>query len=154
MTARLKQMERLQHLRGLQEKRREAELAKATGRLRAVEAQIVEERESAHRALSMARQAMIDGERPEMMMGERLQNVSVFAMRRLEKVKVSAVNVVEIAKEELVDSRRETEQAKLLADTVRQEIRREIERREQAVSDDRFAARLDWTRRKTALRMD
>jgi flagellar export protein FliJ len=152
MNPRLKQMERLQHLRGLQERRREVDLAKANNRLRQVENQIVAERETANSHSLMLQQAMIDGERPEMTLSQRLRDMSFVTIEQLRKRKVAAANLVEVAQEELVESRRETEQASLLADAVRQEIRKETERREQSVSDDRFAARQDWDRRQESLK--
>jgi len=57
---------------------------------------------------------------------------------------VKAMEAVRAAQQNFVVSKRETEQAMLLAQNVREGLLKESDRRTQAESDDRYAARKKW----------
>ncbi len=154
MKQRMLRMDRLRHLRALQELRHEANFVRSQIRLRNVEREIQVETAAQASAKDDARQALVDANRTELIIAESLREVAEGTIGLLEPLRKNAAQAMQIAREHLADSRRETEQASVLVDGLRVELLREDDRRTQAESDDRYAARKSWMHRQTNLKMN
>lgn len=149
MKDRLKRMERLRHLRALQELRRKADFVQRRIRLQQVERQIDAGSQAALLAVTEAQVAMEEGNRPQFTMAESLREIAFQSMAALQPARQEAIGAMEKARTSFVESKRETEQASLLAEGVRKDLLIESDRRTQAESDDRYAARIKWLRSST-----
>lgn len=146
MKNRLQRMDRLRHLRALQELRCEADFVRRRIRLLRVERQIDAGSETATLAVTEARVAMAEGNRIQFTLAEKLHEIAIQSIDALQPARHEALSAMEKARASFVESKRETEQASLLAEGVRKDLVRESDRRTQAESDDRFAARMKWLR--------
>jgi len=144
MKARLQRMERLRHLRALQELRREVAFVRSRIKLQKVEHQIEVGLEAGRAALDEARIAVQEADGCGWIMSEKMHDVAELTVAALQPARVKAMEAVRAAQQNFVVSKRETEQAMLLAQNVREGLLKESDRRTQAESDDRYAARKKW----------
>jgi hypothetical protein len=152
MKERLRQMERLSRLRESQERMREAELLRERSRL-ATARQVAGAAQSAFQAETAAcRELLLQGDTVASRMADQAARLAAaWHMHCAERV-AACVERVEAATQRHRESRLQVEQSTRLAETISRAIGVEEQRRLQAVSDERFAARRHWTAGRDARR--
>jgi len=145
MREKLRQMDRVKHVRATRERLSEASLAIATAKLREAEKRLAEARDAETSGAQDAILAMDSGEPDEWAMSLALRKAFGMDCERVAKELKQREEDRATAHGELRTRKVETEQAAVLHRDVREALLVEEERRAQAESADRFLARGRWS---------
>ena len=144
MSEKLRQLGRMKALREGRERLSEASVAMAAAKLREAEQRLDDVRAVRAAEMEESQRAIAVGERPAWMLALALSKADARDCARLAAECVARKDSMMAAQRILQACRIETEQASLLEKDLREVLMVERERREQAESDDRFAARSRW----------
>lgn len=144
MSTALRQMERVLRVREARERMGEAAFAAEQAKVRRADAVLRRTEEAQQRAIEQAREGLIEGEWNSWWMGESEAAIAERVREKCKEVRRQAVEVAEAARLTMIAARIEAEQSRMLESAMRKTLNDERARREQAVSDDRFAARAHW----------
>jgi len=90
-------------------------------------------------------EALVAGDQVSWMMSQTRQETSAWRRQKLEEIRLRRTELKDTARQQYVASRLKREQIQRVFDDIAKRMEIEKERREQAVSDDRFLARRRWT---------
>ena len=142
---RIGSLKRIARLYGAVEQMRSAALRQASAAVHEAEKAIGAERAFAVASHAAGRQALDAGDSEERMLAATQRQVAGLRIGRVERLRVARVAVKNAAMTEFLDSRVRTEQMKQVVETMVEQGVVEETRRSQAVSDDRYLARLRWS---------
>lgn len=152
MSAALKQRERLRRVREARERMHEAAFATAQAKVHKAEAALRRTASAQQRAIEQAREGLIEGEWNAWWMGESEAAIAERVREKCEEIRQEAMKMAEAARAEMIATRVKAEQARTLENALRVTLEQERVRREQAMNDDRFAARAHWKSRQAEQR--
>jgi hypothetical protein len=154
MSAHGRSLARLAGLYGLVEHARALELGVASSAVDEVERAERQELAVQQRCGRAAVEALAQGDRLEWGLALRERETAQTRTRRLEALRLEREQLREAAREAFSLSRLEMEQMQSAVDRVRRAEELEESRRAQAVADDRFLSRREWSKGQDALRED
>ncbi len=145
MRAKLETLKRIAKLYEAVEEAHLVELQQATVALSEVHNAVTAQRTSADRAVRKGREAIASGDRLGWLMADCQRKTSAMTLSRLEAVHMERKRLSEAAREQYVTSRRKSEQMQRLSAQAAGRVAMSEEKKAQAATDDRFAARQRWT---------
>jgi hypothetical protein len=141
---RLKMLRKIASLYGLMEEMRRSDLERAVGAVREVEDAVAMQRSMVLSACLDEREALAAGDRLGWMSADKRREVAGWKSLRLEEIRVEREAASEAARQRYLTSRIESEQMKQVRDDATQTWELDVNRRVQAVLDDRYASRRRW----------
>lgn len=141
---------RLSALYGTLERMRSVELRIAAAALAEIERAQVFEARAAEDMRLRGRSALISGSRVDWEFAEIGRRVSEIRVERMTQMNIDRVEVRDQAAKAYQTSHLEMKQVGQIMDIARRHAALTESRRVQAAADDRYASRLEWTRRKTS----
>lgn len=147
MTAQLRALARVRHVRSLQERMAEAEAIRMAQRREEARRQQENNRALLMESLDDAKTALLANDRQGSWLAQRSGVLAAACSPRLESMVVAATQAAEEARSEFMARRRAAEQVRRLATELAAKHEAIVERRAQAALDDLFASRADWTAR-------
>ena len=145
MQSRLETLRRLAMLYAAVEEMHSAELQRLTAAVLQARNAIGGEREAMRSARLDGKEALVVGDQVNWMMSQTRQETSAWKKQKLEEIRLRREELNDAAHQQYVASRLKREQIERVFDDIAKRMEIEKERREQAVSDDRFLARRRWT---------
>jgi hypothetical protein len=143
---RFPQMERVVGVRVALKRLREAEYGRAFAALAAANAAIARNHQAVVDTRASAQRGLSEGDRECWHVAERAVVFLEQHQPLLVQCRANAESGVERALDVMLSARVDAEQAERLRDAALEQVRADSERRSQAESDDRFAARRQWQR--------
>jgi hypothetical protein len=144
MRQRLGMLRRIANLYGVMEEMRRSELEGAMGAVREAEEAIAVQRSAALSARLDGREALAAGDRLGWMAADKRRELAGWKSVRLEEVRVEREAASQVARQQYLASRIESEQMKRVRDGVARTVETDESRRMQAIVDDRFLSRRRW----------
>lgn len=144
MKTRLRQIERVADARKLLERLREAEYVQATAKLGEVEQALTGVRLALRTAADDQRGALLAGDRASALLAEATSEVAAWNLVELKRRRTECLEALHQKRNAWQTFRLERERCESVAKTLVTQIATQDRRHEQAVSDDRFAARQHW----------
>lgn len=154
MQPQLETLRRLATLYAVVEEMHSAELQRLTAAVVQARNAIGSEQEAMRSARLDGQEALAAGDQVHWMMSQTRQETAAWKKQRLEEIRLRREELNDAAHEQYVASRLKREQIERVFDDMARGMEIEKERREQAVSDDRFLARRRWTDSREEKRKD
>ena len=145
MQPRLETLQRLVTLYAAVEEMHSVELQRMSAAVLQVRNAIGSEQQAMRSATLDGQEALVAGDQVSWMMSQTRQETSAWRRQKLEEIRLRRTELKDTARQQYVASRLKREQIQRVFDDIAKRMEIEKERREQAVSDDRFLARRRWT---------